>query len=61
MSILYVVLVLAIIGVALWALNTFIPMEGRIKQLINVLVIIVAVVWVLKVMGVWAMIAGAKI
>lgn len=42
------VVVLAIVGVALWAINTFIPMDQRIKTLINVVVVIAAVLYVLS-------------
>ena len=48
MPILTVVLVLITIGVLLWAVNSFLPMEGRIKQILNAVVVIATVLWVLS-------------
>lgn len=49
---LQVVLVLIVIGVLLWLVNTYIPMDAKIKQVINVVVIICVVLWLLQVFGV---------
>lgn len=43
---------LIITGVLLWLLNTYVPMDYKIRQIINVLVIVVVVVWLLQVFGV---------
>jgi hypothetical protein len=34
-------------------LNTYIPMDGKIKNLINIVVIICVIAWLLQVFGVW--------
>jgi hypothetical protein len=47
-----VVVTLIVIGVLLWLVNTYIPMDGKIKQIINVVVVICVVVWLLSVFGV---------
>lgn len=52
MSLLYIVLVLIIIGVLLWAINRFIPMASSIKTILNAVVVIVVVLWLLEVFGV---------
>ncbi len=49
MSLISLVIVLIVVGVLLWLVNTFIPMEGRIKQIINAVVIIAVVLWILSV------------
>ncbi|HEX4350537.1 MAG TPA: Thivi_2564 family membrane protein [Verrucomicrobiae bacterium] len=46
------VITLIVIGVLLWLVNTYIPMDGKIKQIINVVVVICVVVWLLSVFGV---------
>ncbi len=51
MPILNVVLVLIVVGVVLWLINAFIPMQRTIKSILNVVVIIVVVIWLLKVFG----------
>lgn len=47
MTLITLVIVLIVVGVALWAVNTYIPMQSGIKNLLNVLVIVVMVVVVL--------------
>jgi hypothetical protein len=51
MPLLTVLLVLIVAGVLLWLVNTFIPMDGNIKKIFNVVVVIVVIVWLLKVFG----------
>jgi hypothetical protein len=48
-----IVLVLIVIGVLLWLVNTYVPMAGSIKSILNAVVVIAVVVWVLKASGVW--------
>lgn len=47
MDLLSLILVLVVVGVFLWAINTFIPMDAKIKTILNVVVVIVLVVWLL--------------
>jgi len=42
---------LIIVGVLLWLVNTTIPMDGNIKKIINVVVIVVVMLWVLQSFG----------
>lgn len=43
---------LILVGIILWAVNTFIPMDARIKQIFNVVVIILVIVWLFHAFGV---------
>lgn len=47
MSLLTLIVVLVVVGLLMWLINAFIPMEPRIKQLLNVVVIVFLVVWFL--------------
>jgi preprotein translocase subunit SecE len=47
MSLLTVVVVLIVVGILLWCVNTYIPMDAKIKTILNVVVVIVVVVWLL--------------
>jgi hypothetical protein len=49
MPLVTVVLTLAVVGVLLWLVNRFIPMQGTIKGLLNAVVVIAVVLWLLKV------------
>jgi hypothetical protein len=52
MSLVYIVLVLIVVGVILWLINTYVPMAGSIKQILNIVVIIVVIFWLLNAFGV---------
>lgn len=47
MALIQVVVILIVLGVLLWAVNTYIPMDATIKQIINGVVVIGIVVWLL--------------
>jgi hypothetical protein len=52
MPLLTVVLVLICVGVLLWLFNTYVTMiDGKIKQIINVVVIVAVVLWLLSLFG----------
>jgi hypothetical protein len=48
MPLLTVVLTLIVVGVLLWLVNSFIPMAGSIKSILNAVVVIVVVIWLLN-------------
>jgi hypothetical protein len=52
MSLLTILLVLVVVGVILWLVNSYIPMDTTIKKIINVVIVIAIVIWLLKVFGV---------
>ena len=51
MPLLQLVLVLIVVGVLLWLVNSFIPMAGSIKSILNAVVVIATVLWILNVTG----------
>jgi hypothetical protein len=51
MPLLQLVMVLIVVGVLLWLVNTFIPMQGTIKSILNAIVVIGVVLWLLNVFG----------
>jgi hypothetical protein len=52
MSLIGLVIVLIVVGVLLWAANTYIPMDNKIKTIMNVVVVIAVVLWLLSAFGV---------
>ena len=46
-----VLLVLIVVGVLLWLVNTYIPMDRKIKNILNVVVVIAVIIWLLKAFG----------
>ena len=51
MPILTVILVIVVVGVLLWALNSFIPMDSKVRSILNVVVVILLIVWLLQAFG----------
>jgi len=54
MPLLTILLVIIAAGVVLWVVNTYIPMDGTIKRIFNIVVVIVVIVWLLKVFGLFS-------
>jgi hypothetical protein len=52
MSVITIVVTLIVVGILLWLVNTYIPMDGKIKKILNVVVVVVVVIWLLNVFGV---------
>jgi hypothetical protein len=61
MPLVNLVVVLIVVGMALWLINRFIPMASGIKTILNVVVTVVVGVWVLQVTGLWGPISSFRI
>ena len=57
----HVVIVLIIAGVALWLIESFIPMDAKVLRLLQAVVIIVLVVWLLRVFGIVNLLPGVHV
>ncbi len=53
MPLLQILIVLVVVGVLLWLVNTYLPMQGTIKSILNAVVVICVVLWLLSVFGVF--------
>ncbi|MFY9753918.1 MAG: Thivi_2564 family membrane protein [Candidatus Acidiferrum sp.] len=51
MPLVQILLVLIVVGVLLWLVNSFIPMQGTIKSILNAVVVIAVVLWLLNIFG----------
>jgi len=61
MPLLQIVVVLIVVGVLLWLVNRFIPMQGTIKSILNAVVVIAVVLWLLNVFGLFHSLSGIRI
>ena len=52
MSLLSVFLVLIVVGIVVWAINQYAPMDGKFKKILNIVAVIVVVVWLLGAFGI---------
>lgn len=51
MPLIQLVIVLVVVGLILWVINRYIPMQSTIKSILNVVVVIVVIMWLLNVFG----------
>lgn len=61
MSLISVVVVLVVVGVILWLVNTYIPMDPKIKTILNVVVLLVIAIWLLQSFGIIGDMNGIRI
>jgi hypothetical protein len=61
MSLLYIILVLIVVGVCLWLINRFIPMDSKIKMILNYAVVIIVIIWLLKAIGLLNWLGAVKV
>ncbi len=61
MPILTICIVIIVVGVLLWLVNTYIPMDRKIKSILNAVVVIVLVLWLLKVFGVFSSLGSVRV
>ena len=47
MNLISIVVILIVVGVLLWFVNTTVPMDGKIKQILNAVVVMAVILWIL--------------
>ena len=60
MPLINIVIVLIVVGVGLWLINSFIPMASSIKTILNVVVVVATSGWVLQAVGMWGRVTSYK-
>lgn len=61
MSLVSLIVVLIIVGLLLWLVNNYIPMDGKIKQILNIVVVIAVILWLLQAFGVLDGLGGIRV
>ena len=61
MPLLQILIVLVVVGVLLWLVNSYIPMQGAIKSILNAVVVIAVVLWLLNIFGLFHNLSGVRI
>ncbi len=61
MDLLSIIIVIVVVGVCLWLVNSYIPMQPSIKKILNIFVVIVLVVWLLKEAGILHYLGQVKV
>lgn len=52
MSLITIIVTLVVVGVLLWAINTYVPMAKPVKTILNVVVVVVLCLWLLQAFGI---------
>ena len=61
MPLITLIVTLLVVGVILWLINNYIPMDGTIKKILNAVVVIVVILWLLSVFGILGPISGIRL
>jgi len=61
MSILTIILVIVVVGVLLWALNSFIPMDSKVRSILNLVVVVLLILWLLQAFGLIDTLRGVRV
>jgi hypothetical protein len=61
MPLINVVVVLIVVGVLLWLVNNYIPMDGKIKSILNIVVVIAVILWLLQAFGLLGSLSSIRI
>jgi hypothetical protein len=61
MSLISLVVTLVVIGVLLWLVNNYIPMDAKIKGILNIVVVVVVVLWLINLLGLMDSLRGIRV
>lgn len=61
MSILTILVVIVVVGVLLWAVNSFIPMDSKVKNILNIVVVVLLIIWLLQAFGLLDVLRGVRV
>lgn len=61
MPLLSVVITLIVIGVLLWLVNAYIPMDAKIKNILNIVVLVAVVLWLLSAFGLFGHLGNVRV
>ncbi|NEX22793.1 hypothetical protein G3480_21225 [Thiorhodococcus mannitoliphagus] len=61
MPLITLIMTLVVVGLILWLINNYIPMDGTIKKILNVVVVILVILWLLSVFGLMPPLSGMRI
>ena len=61
MPLIQLVVILVVVGLLLWLVNSYIPMDSKIRRILNAVVVIVVVLWLLNVFGLLSGISNIQV
>ena len=61
MPLVNLVIILVVVGVILFLINNYIPMDRKIKSILNIVVVIAVILWLLSVFGIIGSLSGLRV
>ena len=61
MPLLNILLIIVVIGFLLWMVNNYIPMDEKIKKILNIVIVIAVIVWLLNILGLFNTIMNYRV
>jgi hypothetical protein len=61
MPLINLIIILVVVGVILWVINNYIPMDRKIKSILNIVVVIFVILWLLSVFGIIGSLSGLRV
>ncbi|MCP9767036.1 hypothetical protein EGI22_03880 [Lacihabitans sp. LS3-19] len=61
MPLVNILVIIVVIGFLLWMINTYIPMDNKIKKIFNIVVVIAVIIWLLKILGLFNTVMNYKV
>lgn len=61
MPLITLIVTLIVVGVLLWLVNTYIPMDRKIKSILNAVIVIAVILWLLSAFGILGNLTGIRV
>lgn len=61
MPFLNLIITLIVVGVLLWLVNTYIPMDRKIKSILNFVIVVAVILWLLSAFGILGNLTGTRV
>ncbi len=61
MPLVNIVLTLIVVGMLLYLINRYIPMQSTIKSILNIVVVVFVLIWVLQGVGLWTRVSSFRL
>ena len=61
MTLIGLIITLVVVGLILWLINAYIPMDQKIKTILNVAVVIIVIIWLVQALGLLGPLGNVKI
>jgi hypothetical protein len=61
MPLVNVVIAIAVVGLLLWLVNRYIPMQSQLKSILNGVVVIAVILWLMRLCGLFSYLSQFRI